>query len=138
MQILYDFARLSPLIEFSIAIFGTIFVQNKKWFFYLIGLILSEIITKTLKHIFKQLRPLNASHCSVLPSCQGGKYGMPSGHAMLASFTCFYWFKTNLKLLPFAVAVSLFISYSRVRISCHTYTQIIVGYILGLILGITL
>jgi membrane-associated phospholipid phosphatase len=79
--------------------------------------------------------------------CNKSSNGFPSIHSLLSAFTLIYWtrviiiyFKKNnqriILLLPLWIWL-LCICYSRYVIHCHTKLQIISGFFIGSILGIS-
>ena len=84
----------------------------------------------------KGTRPLGAKNCKIFSDGTISKsYGMPSGHAQSISFFLVneltgdkdYVYKIILSI------VSVFMIYSRVKLGCHTFQQVIVGSIMGII-----
>jgi membrane-associated phospholipid phosphatase len=96
-------------------------------------------------------RPSNAYNCNIIN--QGGDYsekaGFPSGHSSAASFLFFivlfeFVDKNNSSehrknLIPLLIITFIFgilVPYSRVKMSCHTTTQVIAGIITGCIMSL--
>jgi len=95
----------------------------------------------------KGTRPKGASHCGIWkdpPDYKTKSYGMPSGHAQEATGFATYIILDNLSkggnILDIKNIIvgffALFIPYSRIYLNCHTYQQIIVGGIIGILMGI--
>ena len=108
------------------------------------------------------IRPLDANHpekssCGLFYDCIKAdtpddyfcgkgpvKIGMPSGHAQMASLmTLLFIFmlakNTNiynvLAMITF-IAIAIWVSYSRILITCHTANQVLVGSLIGYVLGL--
>ena len=126
--------------------------------FYLIGFATNVLVNIVLKGIFKHPRPnedLRIFNISMNNGKRFGwdRYGMPSGHSQNAwfffSFISLYIYNQyknkpkniytqiiTIFLIAILFIISTFISYSRVKVNCHSTNQVIVGGIIGEILGI--
>jgi membrane-associated phospholipid phosphatase len=104
------------------------------------------------------IRPTGAQNCSDMPTLsnfvkKATSFGMPSGHSQNAwffftfiSLYIYHQYKnkphniynqmTAFILIIILFIISTFISYSRVKINCHSTNQVIIGGIIGAILGI--
>ncbi len=114
--------------------------------------------TIDLPFLGRGIRPIGAQNCSDMPTMsnfvkKATSFGMPSGHSQNAwfffTFISFYIYN-QYKKKPFNIyrqittiitifillMTATFISYSRVKINCHSTNQVIVGGIIGAILGI--
>ena len=63
-------------------------------------------------------------------------YGFPSGHSQASGFfgTFIYEnFKNNPYIFYPFILYSLYVSYTRVQLGCHTFQQVVVGYTFGII-----
>lgn len=111
-----------------------------------------------LPFLGRGLRPIGAQNCSDMPTMsnfvkKATSFGMPSGHSQNAwfffSFISFYIYNqykkkpfniyrqiTTIILISALFLIATFISYSRVKINCHSTNQVIVGGGIGAILGI--
>ncbi|XP_042603922.1 dolichyldiphosphatase 1 [Cyprinus carpio] len=107
------------------------------------------VINWLLKHILQEPRPCGGGHSSVTT-----EYGMPSSHSQFIWFFVVYFFlflylrmhQTNnarcvellwrhiLSIILLAVALS--ISYSRVYLLYHTWSQVIYGGVAGMVMGV--
>uniref|UniRef100_A0A672RW44 Dolichyldiphosphatase n=1 Tax=Sinocyclocheilus grahami TaxID=75366 RepID=A0A672RW44_SINGR len=112
------------------------------------GLIMNEGLNWLLKHILQEPRPCGG-HTSVTT-----EYGMPSSHSQFIWFFVVYFFlflylrmhQTNnarcVELLwrhilsITLLAVALFVSYSRVYLLYHTWSQVIYGGVAGMVMGV--
>uniref|UniRef100_A0A671QF13 Dolichyldiphosphatase n=1 Tax=Sinocyclocheilus anshuiensis TaxID=1608454 RepID=A0A671QF13_9TELE len=112
------------------------------------GLIMNEGLNWLLKHILQEPRPCGG-HSSVTT-----EYGMPSSHSQFIWFFVVYFFlfsdvvmhQTNnarcVELLwrhilsIILLAVALFVSYSRVYLLYHTWSQVIYGGVAGMVMGV--
>ncbi len=93
-----------------------------------------------LKHSFARLRPCNLDfQARTLAGC--GRYGFPSAHAFSSMALAFFVgsiLKTKYKYaLPILIIWSIVVGYSRTYVGVHYPGDILVGYSLGVILGLT-
>ncbi|KAG7477267.1 dolichyldiphosphatase 1 [Megalops cyprinoides] len=113
------------------------------------GLILNEGLNWLLKHILREPRPCEGAHATVTT-----EYGMPSSHSQFIWFFVVYFFlflylrmhQTNnarcvellwrhiLSIILLGVALS--VSYSRVYLMYHSWSQVIYGGVAGSIIGV--
>ncbi len=129
----------SPIVIITAILCVAVIVKDKKYFkiFFLVnlcGLILNNIV-KILVH---RPRPVNTMLMSVETS-----YSFPSSHAMMSvvfyGLLIYYILKfVNKKklrffLVSFISAVVVFIGISRIYLGVHYATDVLAGYILGLI-----
>lgn len=127
-------------------------ILNEPIALYYFGLaIFSEFFNYFLKQIIRQGRPKGAKNCSgyVTFNKVSKSFGMPSGHSetmgLFTSFWLLYLFDlhkrrglSNLNIvgLVFIVIIGTYVPYSRVVIGCHSVAQVLVGYTIGIILGV--
>jgi membrane-associated phospholipid phosphatase len=116
---------------------------------FFIGAILNAILSKVLKRIFGQLRPLHNDNSSgsTKKSISRGRNGivihpsdggMPSSHAMslgfIGTFTAYAAHLSGWKLALLIAYIATSLWY-RVMVSLHTIAQIGVGLVLGVVGG---
>tara|TARA_B100000686_G_C16767446_1_gene962778 strand:+ start:856 stop:1377 length:522 start_codon:yes stop_codon:yes gene_type:complete len=160
--ILNGLTRGYPTIIIFATILFSIIQLNKQNFVFGICLALSDIINHILKeYVAKPLmknnkipilgygkRPSKTAISSMFsPDIPSDSYGMPSGHAQIASVFSTYWiFKTyedekikeiyKILISIFLIFLVILVMYSRVYwMKCHTMQQVIVGGIIGFIIG---
>lgn len=120
----------------------------------LINFILKEYIFRpimnnnTYKFIGSGIRPDATRNCTNLldNNILISMYGMPSGHSQTLLLICTLLFlkilnekySLNKKIIKCLVLfiVTGFLIYERLYYNCHTYQQIIIGGLIGIILGI--
>ncbi|KAK1148605.1 dolichyldiphosphatase 1-like [Acipenser oxyrinchus oxyrinchus] len=113
------------------------------------GLVLNEGVNWLLKNIFREPRPCRGVHATLTT-----EYGMPSSHSQFIWFFFMYSFlflyfrmhQTNnarcLELLwrhvlsTCLLSVSAFVSYSRVYLLYHSWSQVINGGVAGSIMAV--
>ncbi|KAK6470841.1 dolichyldiphosphatase 1-like [Huso huso] len=113
------------------------------------GLVLNEGVNWLLKNIFREPRPCRGAHATLTT-----EYGMPSSHSQFIWFFFMYSFlflyfrmhQTNnarcLELLwrhilsTCLLSVSAFVSYSRVYLLYHSWSQVINGGVAGSIMAV--
>ncbi|KAF5893842.1 putative helicase senataxin isoform X1, partial [Clarias magur] len=113
------------------------------------GLVMNEGLNWLLKHILQEPRPCGGGHSTVTT-----EYGMPSSHSQFIWFFVIYFFlflylrmhQTNnarcvellwrhvLSIILLGVALS--VSYSRVYLLYHTWSQVIYGGVAGMVVGV--
>lgn len=148
IQFIYEklllFAKISPALYFLIPVIEYIRNYNENLLKYIKGFIVSEILNKILKFSFKIPRPNKAENCSIIDKTPFlyKSYGMPSGHSQSAWYTCIFvtlyiWYNTNYNLyikltyILIFCAINMFVSYSRILNNCHSFSQIMLGGLLG-------
>lgn len=160
--ILEGFERGYPLI-ILFSLFISYFMTHKVDFLIfalLLGLsmvfnqFLKELIFKPLLKnkdfplIGKGTRPQGGKDCSNfidLDNRLSSSYGMPSGHAQTAALFCTFMilkiinekYSDKLKMIKCLVILllTIVVMMSRTHFNCHTFQQVIVGAIIGIILG---
>jgi membrane-associated phospholipid phosphatase len=135
--------RASTLLIF----FYIVINQNNQ---LLVGYIFTYLFNAFLKNaIFKPLmrdtifpffgsglRPPGAKNCGLWSGEGELSYGMPSGHSQLITFfltsqlldNSLTWQTKNILIL-----LSLYLLYTRVELGCHTWQQVIVGALFGIL-----
>jgi len=149
--IIYNLSVNSSSISKITSLFiGVVLSEPIGIYFFMVS-IFSEIFNFGIKNIIKQARPKGAKNCSgyVTFNKTSKSFGMPSGHSeSIGLFTSFWllylWDKykeeNNISILNIIaifliLLISLYVPYSRILIGCHSVSQVIVGYIIGIILG---
>ena len=121
-----------------------ILLLNKHLFLwgYIVGSFVSIIANFILKLLFKDPRPEQDIKLFELAIQKGkrlsiDKYGMPSGHAQSVGFSCIFIYFTLYNFYFFLgyLGISIITMMQRYNYKNHTISQIIVGFIVGLILG---
>jgi membrane-associated phospholipid phosphatase len=111
--------------SYSRILIGIFFIakkQNTIFLLYILNLILNVI----LKLFIRQKRPPGSYHKT---------YGMPSGHAQAIGFFLISQIINKNKYWPLIFIYSLQLLHSRIIKQHHTYQQVIIGYLLGIITG---
>lgn len=138
VSILCVYLSLSPILLLAFYLSWLIITRELESVIVAGGQLINEFLNKILKRVIKQPRP----HVSLM----GPGYGMPSAHSQFVGFFLSYWslklwlqwgyvqnkIRYNIYLLCFTIAVCL----SRVYLLYHTYDQIIIGYVIGILNGI--
>ena len=138
LSIICVYLSLSPILLLTFYLSWLIITRELESIIVAGGQLINEFINKILKRLIKQPRP----HISLM----GPGYGMPSAHSQFVGFLLSYWslklwlqwgtvpnkFKYNLYLFIFTITVCL----SRVYLLYHTFDQIIIGYVIGILNGI--
>jgi len=105
---------------------------------YLIGHFSVQFIFALLRIIIKQPRPENNTPFEFMGhTIKTDKYGMPSGHIGVDfySTTFIYLFLQNYWITTFYLIISLMTIEERLRYKNHTFSQVLVGALLGIFFG---
>lgn len=97
------------------------------------------IINKLLKAIIQQPRPVNSQNLYDFEDYSGEeRYGMPSGHAELSTFSVIYVYlvKKSKTWLTVGAFLILLTCVQRWRYQLHTIPQLIAGVCVGAAMGI--
>jgi membrane-associated phospholipid phosphatase len=145
--------RSMPVIMVSSSIFD--FFNGVETIWYPASLLVVEFLTRVEKDFFKVImgdgefsilgsgsRPKGAKNCGAYImennlNKPASSYGMPSGHAQVVSTVATYqvlkhnydWKSWGWVLIAFLTCIS------RYQLGCHTWQQIIVGIVFGIICG---
>jgi membrane-associated phospholipid phosphatase len=116
----------------------------------LVGFFINSILNLVLKGIIQQPRPSedeklfnlakkNIPETIFKDGVPFNIYGMPSGHAQSALYSCVYIFLSlrDIRVLIFYAVLSLIIMVERVINNLHTAFQVIVGAFIGGFIGYT-
>jgi membrane-associated phospholipid phosphatase len=111
-------------------------------FTYLFNCLLKNAIFKPLMRdavfplLGSGLRPPGAKNCGLWSSEAKPSYGMPSGHSQLITFFLTSQLLDNSLTRPaknLLIPLSLYLLYTRVELGCHTWQQVIVGALFGIL-----
>lgn len=115
-------------------------------FFYTIGTIINIILNLTLKYIIKDNRPsVSEKEKKIITLANKNdyfnsidKYGMPSGHAQSLGFSIgfMYIFIKKSYLLWIYIIISCITLIQRYINNKHTILQLLIGYVIGMIIGL--
>lgn len=133
--------------NYVLFILSLIFLHNKKTYlwFYIIGYIFNYTLNSFLKLVFKQPRPdenmklfeleMNKRDCVDWSEYQ--RFGMPSGHAEETAYSLIYIIMVlqNKKITALFFIITLFTMFQRIYTRRHTFLQVSVGAIIGLLIG---
>jgi len=125
-----------------------ILLQNKNSLvtIYGIGFAVSVILNFILKGLLQHPRPNDESHIFNIEKLYRknvtfDKYGMPSGHTQGVFFTTVYTFlclsstQLTIPIIMFYTFVVFLTAYQRIKFKHHTFGQVFVGAIVGIILA---
>lgn len=152
MNYLNELERFSIVLFSIIFIIQSLFINFKLYGFGLLGYIINEKLNNIFKNdIAKPLmdknkftilgygtRPKGAKNCGILSDGKLSKsYGMPSGHSQDAMYFATFQFlnTTNIYYKIFVIFIGLWVMFSRVKLGCHTYQQVIIGGIIGSVIA---
>ena|SRR6056300_1033462 len=153
-----EIKRFSPVL---LLIYTLYYVKEeiyKRFLFF--GYIINIILNFILKnYVFSPLmkdnyypiigygmRPENAKNCDLWSTGKiATSYGMPSGHAQIITFFLIsQLFKSNglslsrsTTILSYNnllwIFITLMLLYSRIELGCHTYQQVVIGIVFGIL-----
>lgn len=140
-----NFGRFGPIILIVFASY-LLWKKSNLFFYYQIGVVISAILNVILKGILKQPRPSEDLKEFNLAIKNGHRFvfkngiphdifGMPSGHSQSAMFTVTYIFLTlkNIKISLSFLFVALLTMAERIIDNHHTFMQVIVGGLTGIL-----
>lgn len=141
---LLAYLSLSPIFVIVGFVTLIIFKRELHTISFLGGLALNEGVNWLIKHVVQEPRPCGGPHVAV-----GTKYGMPSSHSQFMWFFSVYSFlflylrmhqTNNARFLDLLwrhllslglLTVAFLVSYSRVYLLYHTWSQVLYGGIAG-------
>jgi membrane-associated phospholipid phosphatase len=131
-----------PVILFVLSLF-ILYPTKTYLFIYVVGFILNILVNNILKKIIKQPRPdgdldiFNPSKKHNYNHNPIQVYGMPSGHAQMVLFSTTYVYLVlkNMYVTLFYLLLSINTLVQRIRYKNHTFMQIIVGSIVGVVVS---
>ena len=126
-----------PLVLLAVSLILGVYFYFKKsrrdGVFFVSLILIASILVKSLKEIFQRARPLN----SIIVETG---YSLPSGHALISlvffgSLTyLFLRKKDNLVLMLSSTILVLLIGFSRLYLRVHWLSDILAGYLIGIII----
>tara|TARA_B110000261_G_C13055255_1_gene345881 strand:- start:254 stop:769 length:516 start_codon:yes stop_codon:yes gene_type:complete len=133
-------------ITFSLPVYALYIFRDArvKMLFFVVGYLFSVIVTILLKLFFQSPTPTvdplyfnilikNRDYFEKLVSYE--MFGMPSGNAMLASFSVVYISTAIQRLDYICLCTFLFVVVNDVIFQCHFPEQVAVGCLIGIIIG---
>ena len=140
---LWDFLSLLVYALVAYPVIRYVETAMDIYLYIIIGCVASLVfvkITRMLPPIHPaMLRPKGARDFNILNKGgpEEGKVGMPSGHVLLSTFVVFSLLfmggKITYMKAVFSVACLIAIGLSRVAKGCHTWPQIIAGFVFGVL-----
>lgn len=149
--IIYNVSVNASNITKLTSLFAATVLNEPIALYYFCMAIFSEFFNYFLKRIIRQSRPKGAKNCSgyVTFNTVSKSFGMPSGHSeSMGLFTTFWLLylydmykkkglsSLNIVGLVFILITGIYVPYSRIVVGCHSVSQVIIGYIVGIILGV--
>lgn len=143
-----NLALIFSLTPVFIYIYHGFLLQNDQLLLQLFGGIIQWLLKSGLPKNKLTVRPPNAKNCNLFfySSKDGGKPGMPSGHAMTSSIFVTHqiitfqngsfqldqdWYK-----IIALVLLQVGVMWSRVYLNCHTVLQTVVGTLIGILVAV--
>jgi membrane-associated phospholipid phosphatase len=145
---IFDFiGGFGPLMMFFVSI-KLLWSKSNLLAYYSYGFFLDIILNLILKGIFKQPRPSEDPELFKLAVKSGNRFrfpngfphdifGMPSGHASSVFYSSIFIYLSlkNTKISILYILFSLLVVSHRIYFNHHTFIQIIVGSIVGILFG---
>jgi len=141
MNLINSIGYYGPQLLFFASIY---FLFNKRTslLVYFVGFFLNILLNIILKLIIKQPRPSEDKRLFNLELLNGkqigyDRYGMPSGHAECVFYSTAFIFLTlkNKWIGAVYLIVSLVTSYQRISNNYHTFVQVFIGGLIGILMG---
>jgi len=129
-----DFWRLPIIMAFvGIAVFGGRYGLITVILGIILATISDQLSSNLLKDLIGRIRPCHAiPDINVLTGC-GNSKAFPSSHAVNTMAAAIFFGSRYRKILPWLLALSISVSYSRIYIGIHYPGDILAGWILGLL-----
>ena len=132
---------LTPIILFVLSIF--LLVKKITYLeFYILGVVLNNILVVLLKNIFREPRPNQEKSVQYFGKSNDklstfDKYGMPSGHLQNCGYSVSFitFVLKNPFITTLYIIISMICLFQRVLNKNHTISQVSVGLIIGLGFG---
>ena len=100
--------------------------------YFILFVLINTGLNIILKHQIRQGRP------KTCPVYLKESYGMPSGHSQTASFSAaFVWQEVSLNQKMILGMLTLVTMAQRVYTDCHTVAQVLAGFLVGAVLGVS-
>lgn len=146
IQLAQIFSSSELVIFYSVFIYSLYNLNVYSSLLFII-IVLKTVIIAPIKNLFKShsigKRPKGALNCNMF-NCGGYAHsgGMPSGHMVLLGILSsivynIYKINNNINSIYIYLIIVVTTGLSRYYLNCHTIPQVILGYVLGIILGIT-
>lgn len=110
--------------------------DHQKLFALFLGLGISAVVVEIVKNLTKRVRPELAIPFTITISEKSASFSFPSGHATIAFAAAYILSCNHKKLKWFYYLLALLISYSRIYLGKHYPSDVIVGAMLGLLVGL--
>jgi len=111
---------------------GSSAVLSQSPLYFILFLLINTGVNILLKNQIQQNRPKGC------PTYLKDSYGMPSGHSQTASFaTAFVWQDVGLNEKLILGMLTLITMTQRVFTDCHTLGQVVVGFCVGVFVGVS-
>ena len=145
---LSNFATVFPYIAVVFPALLSLLILDPRGALFSAGAFLNILINVILKILIKQARPTtNPAVCTIFPADENIpehiNYGMPSAHSqtigLLVGFILAKMYKNDVfQSIPLVTSLilTIIICFFRVKNGCHTIFQILIGYGIGIIMGI--
>lgn len=143
MHPLWDFLSLLVYALVAYPVIRYVETAQDLYLYITVGCIASLVFVKLTRMLPvmhpAMLRPKGARDCNILNKggSAEGKIGMPSGHMLLATFVVFSLLlnggRVTVVKASFSVGCILAIGVSRVMKRCHTWPQVVAGFLFGVL-----
>lgn len=126
------------IIIYPILIFAFVFADSdyrRQILLLLLGVIFTGILVWIVKQIVRRKRP-ESKYTSLITRYD--PFSFPSGHAARTSFLVVIvsGFSNSMVALILLIVWSILVSYARIKLLLHYFSDIIIGYIIGFSVGL--
>lgn len=150
LDVLMPFITKNPAL-FLLPVFAFLLYRVKSERFKVfilpvVGLLLNDGVTHLLKELIKRSRPFVENSDVILLVGKGGSFSMPSAHASnvaavsaVLGYLIWKHFKGRIRIvgMTYLSMIVVLIGLSRVYVGVHYPSDVLVGTLLGLIIGLT-
>jgi len=128
----------SPLLWFFLVAFLYWNGQEKKSFHLMNLIVFSVLVVGAAKEFFHKPRPSVEEGYRVLVHERFGGFGFPSGHSTtIAAIFGFYLNNKNKLIVAGLGLATIIVAYSRVYLGAHFPSDVVVGLVLGILIGMS-
>ena len=128
----------SPLLWFFLVAFFYWRGQEKRSFHLMNLIVFSVLIVGAAKEFFHKPRPSVEEGYRVLVQERFGGFSFPSGHSTTMAAIFGFFLNNKNKLIVFGLGIAtIIVAYSRLYLGAHFPSDVVVGVVLGILIGMS-